>query len=39
MVISYYYIDNNIGKIQNIYKNLNWLIIDSFYELVDNNNN
>ena len=35
-MISYYYINNDLKKAQSIHNDLNWLVIDHFNKLIDN---
>lgn len=37
--MSYYYVNDNFWKAQDITLNLNWYKIKLFYELADNDNN
>ena len=32
----HYYVNNNFSKVQDIDGNLDWLVIDYFYKLIDN---
>ena len=36
-MMSYYYINNNFEKIDNIDYNLDWLIINYLYQVINNN--
>ena len=38
-MIFYYYINNNLEKIQNINDDLDWLIINHFCKLISNDKN